>query len=359
MADPGPPTITELGYLLGYITEEQFRAMPEFGTYENRKGIPDKKTDVAKRANAAYARAVLEVLVQINEIFAGRATLPPALLNAIGRSWIAGDDGTEIVETDDFGEYLIQTPSHLWHLNGTLGAYLGGTAMVSNAPSRLVSSLMSARGGVEGEAQFIYGGRSLPGVRRHSSANLSGIGATMAFAAWVHVGEWNQSPNGIVIAAHRAFDRSNTTGASYRLGFELGLGYANGAATPDEMSLYYRHVNASNVEVLRTPETGGAQRIAMPFGREFFIAFIRTATTLNIYVNGLLLSTHTFGAGDAPSPGVGSEMRLGLGGDWDGSRSLVGSMRNVAVWTGAQPTAQNIKSYYRVGAGFIPKAPPT
>jgi hypothetical protein len=357
MADPGQPDLIENGYVLGFITEAQFRAMREFQTYQNRVGVPDTKSDVKTRANAAYPRAVLEVLVQLNEIMAGNIIVP-GIANVSGKSWRDGDDGSNIVESLDIAGYGIQAPSQMWLLNGTTGAYLGGNALVSTDPARDLYAIVNARGGINGESRFVYGGRSIYGLQYHSAANISGIGQTMAFAAFVHVSEWNESPDGIIIASHRAYDRADETGASYRLGFELGLGYTSVTATPDELALYYRHYNGTDVEVVRFPVTGGSGHIALPMGREMFVAFTRTASTLNFYVNGLLLGSATFSAGNEPSPGTAPEMRLMLGGQWDGSRYLHGSMRNVAVWTGVQPSAAHLLNYYRIGAGFLPKAIP-
>jgi hypothetical protein len=357
VADPGQPDLIENGYTLGYITEAQFRGMREFQTYQNRVGVPDTKAGVVTRANAAYPRAVLEVLVQLNKILAGDIIVP-GIANVAGKSWRDGDDGANIIETNDMTSYGIQAPTDMWHLNGTQGAYIGTNTLVSTDPTRDLYSLVTARGGINGENRFIYGGRSIYGLQRRTTTNIASIGQTMAFAAFVHVSEWNQSPDGIVIASHRAYDRATQTGASYRLGFELGLGYSSVTATPDELALYYRHYNGSDVEVVRFPFTAGSGHIALPLGREMFVAFTRTASTLNFYVNGLLLGSATFTAGNEPSPGNGAEMRLLLGGDWDGSRYLHGSMRNVAVWTGVQPSADNLLNYYRIGAGFLPKAIP-
>lgn len=357
MADPGQPDLIELGYVLGYMTEAQFRSMREFSTYQNRVGVPDTKADVVTRANAAYPRAVLEVLVQLNEILAGNITVP-GISNVAGKSWREGDDGADVIENLDISTYGIQPPSHLWHFNGDNLPYLGGVGMDSSDVTREVAALINARGGVNNEQKFVHAGRSMYGLHRYSESNLAGIGATMAFAAFVQLSEWNQSPDGIVLASHRAYDRADETGASYRLGFELGLGYESVTATRDELALYYRHYNGSNVEVVRFPITAGSQHVALPFGREVFIAFTRTASAIDFYVNGRVYYSVNFGVGNDPSPGTAPEMRLVLGADWDGSRYLNGSMRNVAVWTGVQPSAANILNYYRVGAGFLPRVLP-
>lgn len=361
MADPGQPDLIELGYTVGIMTEAQFRSMREFQTYLNQAGIPDTKADIVTRANAAYPRAVAEVLVQINEVLAGNIIVP-GIANVAGKSWRDGDDGAAIVESLDLAAYGIQAPSHMWHCDGTNAAYLGGTAMISKYVStgfdRDIFSIVNARGGVTGEERFVYGARNVYDLKRYSAANISGIGATMSFACWVHLSEWNQTPEGIIIASHRAYDRADETGASYRLGFELGLGINSATDTRDELALYYRHYNGSDVEVIRLPITGGGGNIALPMGREMFVAFRRTGSTLSFYVNGMLLGNATFTAGNEPSPGTAPEMRLMLGGNWDGTRYLHGAMRNVAVWTGVQPSPSHILNFYRVGAGFLPKALP-
>jgi hypothetical protein len=359
MADPGQPTIIENGYTVGYMTEGQFRAMPEFSTYINRAGVSDTKSGVTTRANAAYPRAVLEVLVQINEALGGRLEVP-GLTAIAGKSWRPGDDGAATVDNLDIATYGIQAPSHLWHLNNTLAAYLGGVAMLTNIAVDLYA-LVNARGGgpntLADPARFIHGAKSFYGMRRHSAANLSGIAAIMSFSCFVLISEWNQTPDGSIIAAHMRYDGATKTGASYRLGFELGIGYTSGSATPAELCLYYRHVNGSDAEVVVFP-TGGSGRTALPLGTEFCLAFKRTSTAIDFYINGLLYSSHTFGGGNSPSPGSAAEMRLLLGGDWDASRYLNGYVRNVAVWTGTQPTAGHLLDFYRVGSGFSAKGLP-
>lgn len=359
MADPGAPTLIELGYVLGYITEAQFRSMPEFSTYVNRAGVQDTKADVVTRANAAYPRAVLEVLVQINDILAGNIVVP-GIANVAGKSWRDGDDGSAIIETADLTAYGIQAPSQMWHLDGTQAAYIGGNNLlakyVSSGLDRDIYSIVNARGGISGESRFVYGARGVYDLKRYSAADISGIGSTMAFAAFVHVSEWNQSPDGIVIASHRAYDRADETGASYRLGFELGLGYESVTDTRDELALYYRHYSGTDVEIVRLPITAGGGNIALPMGREMMIAFTRTGSLITFYVNGILLATAALSAGQEASPGTAPEMRLVLGSAWDGSRYLHGSVRNVALWTGVQPSPSNLLNYYRIGAGFLPKA---
>ena len=137
-----------------------------------------------------------------------------------------------------------------------------------------------------------------------------------------------------------------------------------GIDDPHSLSLYYRHVNSSDVEVIRGINISGANRIALSAGREWFVAMLRTATTLDIFINGLLIFSTIFDVGDEPSPGTAPEMRLMHGGSWVGSeltpetsRYVDGSFRNVALWNTAQPSAAQLLSFYRVGAGFVAKAP--
>ncbi len=355
MPAPGaPPTNPPLGE----VSEAALRAIPEFtNPFVNRAGVPDDMDDLGTRCNASWPRAIFEFIVQVNEAFAGRTT-PPGFAAIAGKYWRPGDDGVQLVETLDIGAYAIQPPSHLWHLDQTLAAYLGSTAMLSSDGARDLYSIVNARGGVNGEANFIHAGQSFYGAHRYSAANLAGIGAVLAFSCFVQIDRWNETPDGTIIAAHMAYDRATKTGASYRLGFELGLGYASGTATTDELCLYYRHVNGSDVEVVKFPITGGAGRVTLPMGQEFCLSFLRTATDIAIYVNGLVYYASGFGGGNGPSAGTAPEMRLLLGSDWDGSRALYGHLRNVAVWTGAQPNAAGLQNFYRVGSGFSPKGLP-
>lgn len=346
-------------FTLGQTTQSQLLALPEMAPtdYVNTAGVPDTKEDCNTRANAVYPRFWREVIRQINNVFLG-TQIVPGIAGVQGKSWRPGDDGSDLVETLDIAGYGIQSPSNMWLFDASYAAAIGGNAMVSSDPTRDEFMLVNARGGMNGEARFIRAARSMYGIRYHSFANPSGIGQTVAFAGFVTLSEWNQAPDGIVLASHRAYNTATETGASYRLGFEFGLGYGSVTETRDALSLYYRHRNASDVDVVRYVVVGSSGHLALPLGREVFVAFLRTATTLDFYINGLLIYSTVFSGPDAPSPGSDAAMRLLIGGDWDATRYLNGGFRNVALWTGVQPSASHLLNYYRIGAGFLPKQVP-
>ena len=346
-------------FTLGITTEAQMLAKPELAPtdYVNTAGVPDTKEDCNTRANAVYPRFVREFIRQVNNVFLG-TQIVPGISGVSGKSWRPGDDGANTVVAFDIASYAITNPTAMWVFDQTLLDAIGSNTMVSSDPTRDGMMLINARGGVNGEARFVYAARTMYGVRLRSTSNPSGIGQTMTFAGFVTLSEWNQSPDGIILAAHRDYNSTDEVGVASRLGFELGLGYASVTETADSLVLYYRHRNSSDAEVVRYVVVGGAAHVSIPMGREVFVAFKRTATTLEFYLNGLLLYSTTFSAGNEPSPGNGADMRLLLGGDWNGTRYLNGGFRNVAIWTGTQPSAAELLSYYRIGAGFIPKGLP-
>lgn len=353
---------TPTPFNLGFQTTAQLLAVPEMAPtgYVNGAGIPDTAADCNTRANAVYAGFLRQCLAQLNEIMLGNV-VPPGIGTLQGTTWRAGDDASNTVEPDDVTVYGITTPSSLWTLSGTAASEYAGPNMSGSLSTYY--QLQNARGGVNGEEKFIYGGRTFAGNALYSDAAIT-IGQTVAWCGFVHIGQWNQANRGAIIATHRAYDRATETGASYRLGFELGIGDLAGLDDPGSLSLYYRHINASDVEVIRGVNISGSNRIALGAGREWFVGMLRTATTLDIFINGLLVFSSIFGVGDEPSPGAAAEMRLMHGGSWVGSeltpatsRYIDGAFRNVAMWNTSQPNAAQLLSFYRVGAGFLAKAP--
>ena len=345
---------------LGFVTDAQFRTTREyFIPKTNAAGIPDTRAGCDTRVNGVFGGAVVEDFAQINNYFNGSVALPPGLANLQGKSWRSGDDGANVVESNDMIAYGITPPSDLWQLNGALSAYLGTVPLIaSDAVPDAMWELVNARGGINGEANFIYAGKSTYSMYRRTQAALPGMGATVAFAGFFSFSEWNQTQAGIVLATYRLYNSAVESGVASNLGFEIGLGYPSAIAVPGELALYYRHYNAAGSEVVRYPTTSSSGHITFRYGSEFFLAFTRSGTTLNIFVNGILLSTFSLGAGNGGSPGTSPDMRLILGANWDGTKYLNGGIRGACVWTGAQPTAAELLSYYRVGAGFLPKAPP-
>lgn len=354
---------------LGEVTEAALRAIPEFqppSGYINKQGVPNTKAGCATRVNAVLGDAYKEFWVQVNAVFRGDKSVP-GITAGTGKTWRPGDDGANTVATTDITGRSIPAPTSMWLLNGGLTDEYASNSLNSLDSGRELYTLVNARGGVVGESRVVVGahcigpgssapfGGTKPAIRYHSTSNPSGIGATMAFAMFVNVDGWNQANDGVVLASHRRHDGSDETGASYRLGFELGLGKSSIAATWNELALYYRHVNAAGTEVVRFPVIGSSH-LRLAYGKEHCIAFLRTATTLKIYVNGIIFADATFTAPDAPAPGTDPAMRLLVGGDWNGTKYANGAIRNVAVWTGSQPTAANLLDYYKVGAGFLPKS---
>lgn len=353
---------TPTAFNIGFQTTAQLLAVPEMAPtgYVNGAGIPDTAADCNTRANAVYAGFIRQCLAQLNEIMLGNV-VPPGIGTLQGTTWRAGDDGSNTVENGDIIGYGITVPSALWTLNGSTASEYAGPNMSGSLSTYY--QMQNARGGVNGEERFIYGGRTFSGNVLFNSSAIT-IGQTVAWCGFVHIGHWNQANKGAIIVTHRAYDRVNETGSSYRLGFELGLGDMVGIDDPHSLSLYYRHINASDAEVSRGINISGANRIALGAGREWFIGMLRTPTALSIFINGLLVFTSSFDPGDEPSPGTAPEMRLMHGGSWVGSESTTatsryidGSFRNVALWNTSQPNASQLLSFYRVGAGFLAKAP--
>lgn len=345
-------------FSLGYQTEAQLRAVPEMAAsgYINRAGIPDTRVDCNTRANAVYAEFMREMLVQINNMANG-TLIVPGISNVTGKSWRDGDDGCNTVVETDFAAYGIEFPTNLWTFNQSIGATLGSVAMLSSNGSFPSWGVINARGGVNGESRFIHGARSFYNLHYLSAAVIPSMAAITTVAGFFRLSHWNQTNDGIVLLAYRRYDGNSEVSGAYRLGFELGLGRTSGTSTPEELALYYRHVDATDVERIHfiKPST---DRVSLSFGQEVFLAFRRNATSIDFFVNGLLFASSTFTAGQGPATGGSPSMRLLVGGDWDSTRYNNGSCRNLAVWTGTQPTDAMLLNYYRVGAGFSPKGPP-
>lgn len=341
-------------FTLGQTTQSQLLALPELAPtdYVNTAGVPDTKEDCNTRANAVYARFIREALRQINNVFIG-TQIVPGIAGVAGKAWRQGDDGSDTVVALDMSAYGVQLPNHLWLCNGDGTAEIGGVAF---AGTYFNFDMVNARGGVNGEDRFVYALRSFSGKSYRSIATIPTLVTNLAFCMFVNLSQWNQANDGIVLASYRAWDRANETGASYRLGFEIGLGCASGLETGEALSLYYRHVGSDDVEVIKFLDLGGPFSISFPFGREVCIGFIRGADAIQIYINGLL--AYSAGYASPPVSGTAAEMRLTIGAAWDGSKYNNGSVRNVALWTTAFPNAAQMLSYYRVGAGFLPKAEP-
>lgn len=352
---------TPTAFNIGFQTTAQLLAVPEMAPtgYVNGAGIPDTAADCNTRANAVYAGFIRQCLAQLNEIMLGNV-VPPGIGTLQGTTWRSGDDAANTVEPDDITAYGIATPSALWTLNGFNASEYAGPDMAGSLANYY--QLQNARGGVNGEEKLIHGAHTFRGNVVYNASAIT-IGQTLTWCGFVHLGLWNQANKGAIIATHRAYDRADEIGSSYRLGFELALGDLSGANN-QALSLTYRHVNSVDTDINRDIVISGLSRISLAWGREYFLAIKRTATTLDVYVNGLIIYSTTFSPGDEPSPGTAPEMRLMHGGSWvgseltaDTSRYIDGAFRNVALWNTSQPNAAQLLSFYRIGAGFLEKAP--
>ena len=339
MAD-SPSMIT-----LGGMTEAAFRAVPELAAaYTNAAGIDDTRAGLATRANAVYAKFIREVLVQVNEMAAGRLIVPGL---STGRYWRDGDDRSSATTPTALANASVTTPSHLWEMYAQLGASLGGVNLTATG-GRAVAVPASARNATDAETTVVYGMRCLHGAPYYSAASLGLPGAfTISFV--LHVDSWGQDNSGCIIASYRAYDRATEVGASYRMGFEIGLGNPAAPTRSDDFALYCRQYSAADAEMIATATTNGYP-VSLGYGREYHIAYQRNGSEVTFYVNGIVLYQTTLSA--AASVGTAPEMRLVLGGAWDGSRHVDGYVRNVILWTGAQPGPAEIKACYRIGAGF-------
>lgn len=351
-------------FTLGQTTQSQMLALPELAPtdYVNTAGVPDTQADCNTRANAVYPRFIREFIRQCNNVFLG-TQIVPGISGVSGKAWRPGDDGSNTVDFADLTAYAIATPSNMWMLNADLSAAVGTPTISRMNLTRNTSfDLVNARGGANGESRLVYALKSYYDQWYRSSANIPTLTTNLVFAGFFTLDGWNQTPDGCVLASYRAYDRADETGAAFRLGFEIGLGRASGSEQGDALTLYYRHVGSNDVEVIKFLDAGGPFSISLPINREVFIAIIRGATAVQVFVNGLVAFTASYaGVGQDPLAGTAPEMRLMLGADWDGSRYFNGSIRNAAVWSVVAPAtfpdAAQLLSYYRVGAGFIPKAP--
>lgn len=338
MADT-PTSVT-----LGYMSEAALRAVPELAAaYTNAAGIDDTRAGLATRANAVYPKFLREIIVQLNEIAAGRTPVPGL---STGRYWRDGDDRSSATEATPLANAGVPTPQYSWPLYGSLVASAGAVNLTATG-GRAVAVPASARNATDAETTMVYGMRCLHGAPYYSAASLT-IGATFTIAFVLHVDSWGQDNSGCIIASYRAYDRATETGASYRMGFEVGLGNPAAPTRSDDFALYCRQYSAADAELIATASTG-SYPISLPYGREYHVAIQRNGSEVTFFINGILVTSFSVGA--VPSVGTAPEMRLVLGGAWDGSKHVDGYLRNVLIWNTAVGTAA-IKACYRIGAGY-------
>lgn len=367
MATPDPPTVVDWGN----VDEVDLRQIPEFlGGYTNRAGIPDTKEGLRTRANASWPRFITEFIVCANEIWAGRKEVPQNTGGeTAGKLWRQGDDEAWSINFDDFTLYSLPVPQILWPFNASRTSQPGAQSLdVSGSQERFLWEAMNIRGGVSGDLsqnRQVYGLRSTSGNHYTADAGVTGMTTPgdLTVCGFFTLPQWNQANDGVVLMAHRNFQSATETGAADRLGFELGLGSPGSERT--DLALYYRDRDANDNERIVIPTAGsGASEgpIYLPWGREHFIAvqhyftFATESFWTRVIVNGLIV--HDAPVGSVGTPGTSANMRMIFGADWNGLRHQGGGIRNVAIWPQnvTQPTPEQLKTFYRVGAGFLPRA---
>jgi hypothetical protein len=221
----------------------------------------------------------------------------------------------------------------------------------------IIYSPVAAKGQYTLADNITYGGRTYYQAALATSANYA-VPVVCAASITFRAAQWNQANEGIVLLANRSSSNASDSGGTYRLGFELGLGIDSGSANvPQQMCLYYRHnVSPSEASITRFCTTASGARLALSPDMEWTVGFIRTATTLRFFVNGIEMSSHDHTA-NPPVPG--SALDVIMGGTYGGLRYLDGYVRNVIVWTGSQPDAGDMRNVYLLSAGYIAKVLPT
>lgn len=356
MTDPGPPSTVNLGYM----TEAQLRSIAEFnGGYTNRVGIPDTKAGLRTRANASWARLMTELWVQLNEIFRGTITVPGIAL-ASGAKWRPGDDGAQAINDLSIAGYGIATPTSVWPLDDDNDdIYSVATVNTTGASPTfaMIYSPVAVKGSYTLADNIVYGGRTYYQAALATVANYS-VPVVCAASITFRAAQWNQANEGIVLLTNRSASNASSSGASYRLGFELGLGVDSGSTNvPQQLCLYYRHsASPSEAAITRFCTTASGARVHLSPDMEWTVGFIRTATTLRFFVNGIEMSSHDH---TSSPPVPGSALDVIMGGTYGGLRYLDGYVRNVAIWTSAQPDAGDMRNVYLLSAGHIAKVLPT
>ena len=356
MTDPGPPSTINLGYM----TDAQFRSVTELnGDFVNRVGVADTKADLRTRANAAWPRFIKEFCAQVNLIFAGVITVP-GIATAAGAKWRPGDDGAQSINDLSVTAYGIATPTSIWTLDDDEDDVYGVVTLETTGTSPafdIIYSAVAVKGSYTLADNIVYGGRTFYG---NSLTTTAFYAAPVVCAASItfRAAQWNQDNEGIVLMANRASDSSNSTGATYRLGFELGLGIDSGSTNvPQQLCLYYRHVNAgTESNITRFCTTANLSRVYLSPDMEWTVGFIRTATTLRFFINGIEMSSHDHTA-NPPVPGT--DIDIMLGGTYGGLQYVDGYVRNAIVWTGDQPDAGDMRNVYLLSAGHIAKVLPS
>lgn len=365
-----PPTVPELGVW----TESEIRQVEEFfGGFTNRAGIPDTKSGIRTRANASWPRFMVELWVCVNEVFAGRKTVPgiqdPGVGYSAGRVWRPGDDESNVVAFSDLTFYSIALPAVLWGLDGESTSEAGAQviAVNSNDANRRLWEAVTHRGGVSdlSAGLEVYGLRNTGNLNYYAAAPVSGMetAGDLTVCGVFNLPQWNQANNGVVLLSHAPWNSDHDATVGKRLGFEIGLGdSASAGDDSNDLALYYRGADSVPVtaEIPALVRATG-ERLALPWNRDYHVAVQRYDSggsnwRVRFVINGIEVSDQALPG--TPTPGTSPDMRMLFGSRWDGTGHLGGGMRNVMVWPSGtlQPTVGELQQIYRIGAGFQLKA---
>jgi hypothetical protein len=338
-------------------------------TNVNSAGIPDTRVDVNTRVNAVFGRFLYNMLLQINGWGNGSIALPPGFTaggSGTGVNLRLWDNYDQNTAAADFPLHSISVPQVGYSCAGTRDSLDGSKTLINDAsaPNQYGAfQLLNVRAsGGPSEAEYA---RQCQALRTHlnthywedTSSTQNDAQAATAFV--LHMAEWPQHNNRVVLISYRRFDGADETGAAYRLGWELALA-PGPTGDPKDRVLEFRDYNVSDVE--RTAQMGdGTDQLTLPVGGSIHIAFRRDLSgaddIVEFFVNGVKIGSAVTLTGHS-TPGTDPAMRLVVGGYWDGSNNSNAAFRDIACWQTSLPSNGEILNHFRLTSGAIAKAPP-
>lgn len=358
----------------GFITQADAAAVAEMEklfTNVNAAGIPDTIETLDVNVNAVWGRFVYNFILYWNGLGNGEITpLPPGLsgLGSTSDKWRLHDDFSQHVGTADFTAKSIPVPDLAYPCNGSRANLAGGFNLINDASvpnQRGVYHIVNARGGVTDSHDNVL----TRALRTHrdlhywSDGNDTLADADTAVAFRLHMTEWPQHNERVVLMSHRQYNGATETGVSFRLGWELALA-AGPSPTSDPKDRVLEFRDMDNVDTVRTVQLGsGVELDTLPLSGDIHIAFVREPNgpdqQITFYLNGVPVQTTVMSGISAP--GTDPNMRLVVGSDWDGSKNSNAAFRDIAVWKllgAGLPNAGNIKDHARMTSGFTDVGPP-
>lgn len=348
---------------LGIRSQAEFGALEEMAAaYVNQVGVPDTKATLDVNINAVLPKFYRDCFLEINSFLLG-LFVPSGLAGLLGEKWIPGNSGAQTVSTADITFYSIPTPSYMAMVTGP-GDEIGATTLISDdsAPAnRYVFAVENCRTGVTPiPTEFVT-----KSLRTHRNLNYHADGASataangdQAVAFLVRMNEWNQdNTQDLVFASHRSYNSANESGPSFNLGWELGLAAHPTSGVPEDYVLYYRDFDEDFLEQRVYAIDAAGDYLSLSPGVEYMIGFRRIGLALEFHINGQLVATQTLGA--LSKVGTDGTLRIVVSGTYDGSKNANSSFRQIAVWDATVdpiPDFDQLLTYYRVAAGFLPKS---